>query len=210
MRNLLLLLALALAGGGASAATPRAAPTAQVNIIATPFTLPSSAYLTGVGHVWQTLNNCGPASLIAVLSHYGVQAPSQAALQKELKPGKYMTTGVIAPFLARYGLAAPIYRQGSIEHLRPLIASGIPVIILQYLNGPGTVPHFRVVRGYDDASQRVYLSDSIYGPNVYLSYRDFNALWSVYNNEFIPVLPSNLTSLLPSMLTGTPYRTAAQ
>ena len=115
-----------------------------------------------------------------------------------------------APFLARYGLAAPIYRQGRIEHLRPLIASGIPVIILQYLNGPGTVPHFRVVRGYDDASQRVYLSDSIYGPNVYLSYRDFNALWSVYNNEFIPVLPSNLTSLLPSMLTGTPYRTAAQ
>lgn len=210
-----LLAALLLIGSGllpaAQASAPvRTSPPAAQRIVATPITLPQSAYLQGVGHVYQTLNNCGPASLLAILQHYGVNAGTQAELGRQLKPGKFMTTGVIAPYLAQFGLAAPIYRQGSIGNIRPFIASGIPVLILQYLNGPGSVPHFRVVRGYDDASQRIYMSDSIYGPNVYLSYTDFNKLWTVYNNEFIPVYPTSLSPLLPNMVAGTAYRTNLQ
>lgn len=207
---LLTVLALGLATlpGTGSAATAR--PPAAQRIIATPIALPPAAYLDGVGHVFQTLNNCGPASILAVLQHYGINAGTQAELSRTLKPGKFMTTQVIAPFLAQFGLSAPTYKQGSIGNLRPFIASGIPVIILQYLNGPGSVPHFRVVRGYDDAAQRIYMSDSMYGANVSLSYEEFNQLWTVYGNEFIPVFPSTLDTLLPAMVAGTAYRTRLQ
>lgn len=194
-----------LSPASAASTKPAAAPG---SIIATPIALPSGAYLSNVGHVFQTLNNCGPASLIAVLQHYGLSAPSQADLGRALKPGKYMTTDVIAPYLKQYGLSAPIFRSGHLSNIKPFIASGIPVIILQYLNGPGSVPHFRVVRGYDDKTQRVYLSDSMYGANVYLTYTEFNALWKVYDNQFIPVYPSTLDSLLPSLVRGTAYQTS--
>ena len=174
------LLALLLACPSASASSLASARTAAP-------THPVSAYLSAVGHVHQTYNNCGPASIVSVLSYYGVQT-TQGAVAQVLRPaGGYMLAGVIPPFVERYGLKATRFRNGSLENLRQLAAAGIPVIVLQWMNRPGGIPHFRVVRGYDDKAGLMWLSDPVYGPNVYVSYADFQRLWGLAGQEFVPV-----------------------
>lgn len=164
--------------------------------------LPASAYLGSVGFSPQTYNNCGPASVSAVLSAYGLQV-SQQTIASAIKPGSgYMTSEVIAPFLAQYGLQAVRYKQGTLNHIRALLASGIPVIMLQWLNTPGRIPHFRVARGYDDRAGVMWFSDPYYGANTYVSYTDFERLWgTLYQREFIPVVPQGRTDLIVRALT---------
>lgn len=174
---------------GSAVAAPSAAPV-----------LPVSAYLAAVGHVAQTYNNCGPAAIVAVLSYYGVRV-SQGEVAGVLRPnGGYMLAGVIPPFVTRYGLRATRFRNGSLEHLRQLAAAGIPVIVLQWMNRPGGIPHFRVVRGYDDAAGLVWLSDPIYGANVYVKYADFERLWTLAGQEFVPVYRPQQTALVGRIL----------
>ena len=161
---------------------------------------PVSAYLTTVGHVHQTYNNCGPASIVSVLSYYGLKV-SQASVAQVLRPnGGYMLAGVIPPFVERYGLKATRFRNGSLENIRQLTAAGIPVIVLQWMNRVGGIPHFRVVRGYDDKTGLVWLSDPIYGPNVYVHYADFERLWSLAGQEFVPVYRPAQTALVGRIL----------
>lgn len=150
---------------------------------------PASAYLPGLAHSAQSYNNCGPAALSSVLGYYGI-ALDQDTLRRTLRPnGGYMTAGVIPPFLARLGLQATRFKNGRAEHLKALVAVGVPVVVLQWLNRPGGIPHFRVVRGYDDKAGVFWLDDPLYGANVYVSYADFDRLWGVYGQEFIPVYP---------------------
>ena len=153
--------------------------------------LPRAVQLSGLGFVYQTYNNCGPAALVSVLGAYGLRA-DQAALASELRPnGGYMQAEVIDPFLKPLGLRATRFRSGQLAHLRSLISAGYPVLVLQWMNQVGAAAHFRVVRGFDDGTRRIFLSDPIYGPNVYLSYADFDRLWNVYGQEFIPVYPAS-------------------
>ncbi|WP_424949361.1 C39 family peptidase [Deinococcus sp.] len=161
---------------------------------------PVSAYLAAVGHVHQTYNNCGPASIVSVLNYYGIQA-SQESVAGVLRPqGGYMLAGVIPPFVERYGLRATRFRNGSLENLRQLTAAGIPVIVLQWMNQVGGIPHFRVVRGYDDVTGLMWLSDPIYGPNVYVHYADFERLWTLAGQEFVPVYRPDQTALVGRLL----------
>lgn len=162
--------------------------------------LGAALYLPNLSYVAQTYNNCGPASIVSVLGYYGINA-SQDALRQVLRPnGGYMTAGVIDPFLKPYGLRATRFKGGNIEHLRRLIEQGIPVIVLQWLDRVGGIPHFRVVRGYDDKAQVMWLSDPIYGPNVYVNYADFERLWGVYGQEFIPVYPQDAVAKVEAAL----------
>ncbi len=174
--------------------------TVQAARAAPPATHPVSAYLAAVGHVAQTYNNCGPASIVSVLSYYGIRS-SQAEVAQVLRPhGGYMLAGVIPPFVERYGLKATRFKNGSLENLRQLTAAGIPVIVLQWMNRPGGIPHFRVVRGYDDATGLMWLSDPIYGANVYVSYADFERLWTLAGQEFVPVYRPQQTAQVSRIL----------
>jgi uncharacterized protein len=160
---------------------------------------PASAYLA-VGHVHQTYNNCGPASIVSVLSYYGLKVDQQDAARVLRPAGGYMMAGVIPPFVARYGLSATRFKNGSLENLRQLTAAGIPVIVLQWMNRVGGIPHFRVVRGYDDRTGLVWLSDPIYGPNVYVHYADFERLWTLAGQEFVPVYRPDQKALVGRLL----------
>lgn len=197
VRRALFHLLLGLTLATASAGTPASVRPAPLH----PAQLhPVSAYLAAVGHVAQTYNNCGPASIVSVLSYYGVRA-SQGEVAGVLRPnGGYMLAGVIPPFVTRYGLRATRFKNGSLENLRQLAAAGIPVIVLQWMNRPGGIPHFRVVRGYDDAAGLMWLSDPIYGPNVYVKYADFERLWGLAGQEFVPVYRPAQTVLVGRIL----------
>lgn len=165
--------------------------------------LPSSAWISQVGHVRQTRNNCGPASLIAAMQTYGLSA-NQAELARRLKPSPtgYMATNVIEPYLNSVGLDTTYYQQGQLDHLKRLVANGIPVIVLQYLDRPGGIVHYRTVRGYDDRSGVIWFSDSMYGAATYLSYSDFDRLWNVYSRSFFPVYPQGWDKLTAQIVRG--------
>ncbi|PYE54439.1 C39 family peptidase [Deinococcus yavapaiensis] len=164
------------------------------------FARPASAYLPDLAFVHQTYNNCGPASIVSVLGYYGLKA-DQSELARVLRPrGGYMTADVIDPFLKPYGLRATRFKRGEIEHIRLLVAQGIPVIVLQWLDRVGGIPHFRVVRGYDDKQGVFWMADPIYGPNVYVDYHDFERLWAVYGQEFIPVYPEGWQAKIEKIL----------
>lgn len=161
---------------------------------------PTSAYLPGLTHVPQTYNNCGPAALVSVLGYYGFRT-DQADLARILRPaGGYMTSDVIDPYLKRYGLRATRFRGGQAEHVRLLVAQGVPVMVLQWLDRIGGIPHFRVVRGYDDQKGVFWLDDPLYGANVYLSYAQFERLWGVYGQEFIPIYPEGWQARIENIL----------
>ncbi len=151
--------------------------------------LPRTVYLPHIPQVWQTYDNCGPASLSEVLAYYGITR-SQGQIQALLRPtGGYMSDLVIPWYVQRFGLQATIFRGGTIAELERVLALGIPVIVLQWLDQPGQVAHFRVVRGYQQVQRRIWVSDPMFGNAAYLSYHNFLRLWTVSDDEFIPVYP---------------------
>jgi hypothetical protein len=186
MRTLLLLSCLL---GSASTAPALARQAKQQPSNTNALHRPLSAYLPGLTHVAQTYNNCGPAAIVSILGYYKIQK-TQDEIRTILRPnGGYMRADVIDPYLRPLGLRATRFKNGNAEHLRRLVSQGVPVLVLQWLDRVGGIPHFRVVRGYDDQSGVFWISDPIYGANVYLRYADFDTLWGVYGQEFIPVYP---------------------
>jgi hypothetical protein len=102
--------------------------------------------------------------------------------------------------MARYGLQARRFVGGRRAHLRSLVALGVPVIVLQWLGPGSTVPHFRVVTGFDDGRQAFRVLDPLYGPQISIPYALFDQLWTVNHAEFIPVYPPNTAPAVRSAL----------
>lgn len=148
---------------------------------------PTSAYLSGVGYVHQTFNNCGPASISSALTLYGLNIP-QNKYQAQLRPGgQYMSAGAGQKLLKKLGFDAPVNKGGTLADVKREVAAGNPVIVLQYAKQIGKVPHWRVVRGYDEAQGIIVMSDPLHGPNVALTERDFDLLWNTQGRLYIPV-----------------------
>lgn len=149
--------------------------------------IPTQAFLDGMPFAFQTYNNCGPSAVSAVLGYYGVNV-NQHQLRPIMRPqGGYMQVQAIAPVVARYGLKSTVMRGGKISQIKRLVSAGIPVIVLQWYDRPGHIPHFRVVRGFDDAAGVMWVSDSMVGNVAYLPYAHFDALWNTQGRQFVPV-----------------------
>ena len=163
-----------------------------------------SAYIPGLTFQSQTFNNCGPASIVGVLGAYGFKV-SQEEAKKVLRPTGvgYMSVDVINDYVKQYGLRATHFKSGNLEHVKRTLDLGIPVLVLQWLRGSGEgktfvgeIPHFRTVRGYDDKQKTFWMDDPLLGANATISYKDFVTLWSVYNNDFIPIYPKGMEAKL--------------
>ncbi|CAM4427368.1 LysM peptidoglycan-binding domain-containing protein [Deinococcus marmoris] len=158
--------------------------------------LPVRTYLPGLGFSMQTYNNCGPSALSAVLGFFKVNI-GQNVIQRTARPnGGYMQISAIAPELRKFKLRTLAVRGGQLSQVKRLLALGIPVIVLQWYEYPGQVPHFRVVRGYDDQAGLVWVSDSMVGPLAYMSYHSFNALWNTQSRQMFPVYPEGYDKLV--------------
>lgn len=160
----------------------------------------SQAYLGGLTFARQTYNNCGPAAVSSVLGYYGFRV-SQEELRPILRPqGGYMSANVIDPIMRRYGLKATVYKSGNLGAVKRLVSQGIPVIVLQWLDRPGGIPHFRVVRGFDDSSDLVWVTDTMIAEAAYISYRDFDVLWNTQGRLMIPVYPPTHEAQVKSLV----------
>lgn len=169
----------------------------EIQTSATPTSIPPQKDLRNDYHIYQSFNNCGPASLSMALSHYNIRA-SQEELGTELRPwqnlagdndDKSVTLEEMGKKAKDYNLI-PYHRpDGDIELLTRLIALDLPVITRTWLTADEDIGHYRVVTGYDITKREIVQDDSYQGPNLTYSYDDFNELWSKFSYEYLVLVP---------------------
>jgi tetratricopeptide (TPR) repeat protein len=162
--------------------------------------LPPTARLPGVAHIWQTWNNCGPATLAMYLSYFG-QKVKQEEVGAQLKPDpddKNVGLEEMAAYIRSRGLFATVRVNGDAERLRRLIASGAPALIETWHqerpnDGMG---HYRLLTGYDDATGHWIAYDSydtrdlVKGQpyaGIRLPYEETERLWAVFNRQYLVI-----------------------
>jgi hypothetical protein len=148
------------------------------------------ARLAPMGHVWQTLNNCGPAAVVMALSTLGFQASQEEArlaLRGDDVRRGMPATGVDPWVNAKFGLRAIVRTNGSVESVKRLVANGFPVIVTQWLEDGSRIAHYRVVRGYDDRRGAFQVNDSMRGTDVALDYGWFSANWQPFLYRYLIV-----------------------
>lgn len=175
----------------------------------TPLPPPPSSYVIPQKlHVYETFNNCGPASLSMLLSYFGI-TKTQAELGQKLRPfqhpkgdndDKSVTLRELAREAGTHGLLAYHRPNGDSELLKQFIAHDIPVITRTWLKPDEDIGHYRVVRGYDDEKKTLIQDDSLQGNNLSYSYNDFDVLWKKFNYEYLVLVPKEKRKLAENIL----------
>ncbi len=174
----------------------------------TPTPLPTSYIISKKLHVFQTFNNCGPATLSMALSYNGINK-SQKELGNILRPyqiaggdndDKSVTLIEVANQAKEYGLTTYLRPNGTIEKLKQLIANDIPVITRTWLKANEDIGHYRIVRGYNDSAEEILQDDSLQGNNLSYSYKDFEKLWLPFNYEYLVLVPADKKDLVEKIL----------
>jgi peptidase C39-like protein len=155
-------------------------------------TLPAKADVGPMRHVWQSLNNCGPASVVMALSTLGVDADQEEARLALRGPDvrRGMGPGPVDPWVDRlYGLHAVSRMNGTLDLIKRLVASGFAPMVTQWMQDPGIsrIAHWRTVRGYDDELGVFYVNDPMLGENVALSYDWFEANWQPFSYRWMVI-----------------------
>ena len=166
------------------------------------------AQLTNNYHVYQSFNNCGPATLSMAMSWYGVKVP-QEELASKMRPfqhpkgdndDKTIFTYEFVNWANEYGLEAIGRVNGDIELLRKFIANGIPVVVKTWLKPNEDIGHFRFVTGYDDNKKIIVQDDSYEGPNKKIGYYDFLTMWQAFNYSYVVVYTPDLKDKVESII----------
>ena len=171
-------------------------------------TLPSKKTLKNDYHVFQTFNNCGPASLSMALSYYGIKV-SQKELGAQLRPyqnsqgdndDKSVTLEEIGNKAEEYGLLYYHRPAGNPNLIKQFIFNDIPVIARTWLKYGEDIAHFRVIKGYDDTAGVFIQDDSYQGKNLEYTYWDFNKLWEAFNYEYIVLVRPEQKDIVEKIL----------
>jgi tetratricopeptide (TPR) repeat protein len=166
-----------------------------------PTAITRTARLSGISHMWQTWNNCGPATLAMTLSYYGSeldQAVTGAALRGNADD-KNVSPAELIEFARAQGFQARLLVNGDAQLLRRLIDAGIPVLIETWLDpeDAGGLGHYRLLVGYDDDAGAWIAYDSYVGKNlinpsgdyqgIWLLYEETEDLWKVFNRTAVVI-----------------------
>ena len=170
--------------------------------------LPESKYLENDYHIFQTFNNCGPASLSMLLSYFDINV-SQRKLGADLRPyqvrngnndDKSVSLDELGDKAIEYGLDYYHRPAGDIDLLKKFIANDLPLIVVTRSTKDDDIGHYRVVKGYDDKRGAILQDDSLQGHNLYYSYSDFNELWKTFNYEYIVIFPTDKYSVVQKII----------
>lgn len=188
---------------------PRQAP----RVTPQPPSAPPNIQLTGLTHIWQTWNNCGPATLAMNLSYFG-RKTGQADVAASIRPNKEdknVSPDELAVFARAQGLHAIARVNGDPDRLRQLLAIGIPVLVETWHepkpnDGMG---HYRLLTGYDDAA-RVWIAYDSYDATgvdpkkayagIRIPYEDLDPLWTVFNRPYVVVYNDALAPQVKSIV----------
>lgn len=127
------------------------------------------------------------------VSYYGrPEVQWQAAAYLKPNPDdKNVRPDELVDYVRTLGLRADNLYAGDLERLKRLVSVGIPVLVSTWFDAPGEggMGHYRLLTGFDDATQHFYFHDSYVSPgvNVRLTYREFDEDWRVYSRAYMPV-----------------------
>lgn len=161
----------------------------------TPLPLPNQKSIPLRTHVFQTFNNCGPASLSMLLSYQNFTI-SQQELGQELRPyqhpqgdndDKSVTVAELAKKAERLGFTVFYRPNGTMEQLQQFIAAGFPVLVRTWLNETDDIGHYRIVRGYDTVTQQILQDDSYQGKDLQIPYAVFERMWRPFHYEYMVI-----------------------
>ncbi len=170
--------------------------------------LPSTKVLSNDYHVFQSFNNCGPASLSMALSYFGIRK-SQQELGQELRPyqvstgindDKSVTLSELSNKAKELGLMSYHRPNGDIELLKSFIANDLPVITTTRSTEKDDIGHYRVIKGYDETTKEIIQDDSLQGPNLRYSYESFLRLWKTFSYEYVVIFPKEKEGIVRQIL----------
>ena len=143
-------------------------------------------------HVWQSLNNCGPAAVVMALSTLGIAVDQETAriplrgadVRRGMGPG-----GVDPWVAAEFGLRSMSRMNGTNDLMKRLVANGFAPMVTQWMQDPSIsrIAHWRTVRGYDDSRGVFYVNDSMLGAGVPLTYDWFGANWQPFSYRYMVI-----------------------
>jgi tetratricopeptide (TPR) repeat protein len=171
-------------------------------------TPPAQKILPGGTHVFQSFNNCGPASLSMALSLYGISV-SQQELGLALRPyqnpqgdndDKSVTLAELAEKSKEYGFVPYLRPGGNMKLIQQFITYDIPVIVRTTTTPTEDIGHFRVIKGYDDATGEIIQDDSLQGKNIRFTYEAFTTLWEIFGYEFLVLVPAEKVDVAQAIL----------
>jgi peptidase C39-like protein len=170
-----------------------------------PAAAPASMVFDDMKHVWQSLNNCGPASVVMALSTFGIDV-SQEFARVPLR-GTNILSGmgpqkVDSWVNANFGLRSVWRNNGTNDLLRRLVANGFAPMVTQWMQDPSIsrIAHWRVVRGYDDAASTFYVNDPMLGNMVPLSYSWFQKNWQSFSYRYMVIYDPKDEALLKAVI----------
>ena len=172
-----------------------------------------SVKLTDLSHIWQTWNNCGPATLAMNLSYYGStlsQGDVGAAL-RFYEDDKNVGPEEMAAFARSRGFNALVRINGDTDRLRLLLSNSIPVLLETWHepepdDGMG---HYRLLVGYEDAAREWIAYDSYdsrgVDPNqpyagIRVPYDELDRLWSVFNRTYVLIYTDEFAPAVEGIL----------
>jgi tetratricopeptide (TPR) repeat protein len=160
----------------------------------TPTPIPTQFSITDITHVYQKFNNCGPASLTEELTYWGWKG-TQADAALVLKPkqdDKNVSPAELYAFLLTQGYDAYIRMGGNMDLLKRFIAAGYPPLVEKGFDVPdkGWMGHYGVISAYDDKLGVFTIQDTYLGPNIKMTYAEFERNWRAFNFIYLIVFPA--------------------
>jgi hypothetical protein len=181
-------------------------PTLTPTPTSVPTSLPRAVLLEPMNHQQQTLNNCGPTSVAILLGYY-----NHWVTQREVaEESAHVSYPCFAPYyVSRHGLMARVYRfpvdrELRLQTVRLMLANGIPVLVVQRLSRGSDISHWRVIQGYDDATNEFVSDDPLLGADYRIPYGVFVDLLGGSAAGFvIPVYPPEMDPFVRSIMRET-------
>jgi hypothetical protein len=171
----------------------------------TPKDAPASVVFAEMKHVWQSLNNCGPAAVVMALSTIGVDVNQETArlALRGIDVRRGMGPQGVGPWVKEnFDLRSTWRNGGTNDLIKRLIANGFVPMVTQWMQDPSVsrIAHWRTVRGYDDALGVFYVNDSMLGNMVPLSYDWFARNWQSFAYRYMVIYEPAQEPLLQAVL----------
>jgi hypothetical protein len=204
-----LVTALLLAGLGLGVTTPAAAgepvSPSGAEPLPTPKDAPASVVFSDMKHVWQSLNNCGPAAVVMALSTFGIDASQEVArlALRGTDVRRGMGPGPVDPWVKdSFGLRSMWRNGGTNDLMKRLIANGFVPMVTQWMQDPSIsrIAHWRTLRGYDDTKGVFFVNDSMLGNMVPLTYDWFARNWQSFAYRYMVIYEPEQEALLKAVV----------
>lgn len=152
----------------------------------------SAAAVGPMKHVWQTLNNCGPAAVVMALSTLGVDVDQETARLALRGPDERrgMSPAPVSPWVKdKFGLRAVWRNNGTNARIKALVTNGFAPMVTQWMVDPEIerISHWRTVQAYDDKLGAFYVNDPMRGRGVPLTYEWFDRSWQPFSYRYLVI-----------------------